>query len=259
VSESLAEALSAFQAETITFKKQKTATVRGRSQTGKDYEYTYKYADLGDILPVVNPLLSKHGLSWSSKLKRDEAGELMLYFRLLHVSGETDDGEMPLGVPKNCKPQELGSAMTYMRRYAITAQLNLATEEDDDAQAAQSAARQSPQPTSAPVEKTERPASAKQRRLIMARAKADDGGLSASALANAIAEVAGSDPRDWVSEEAALAWVNRSMERLPARLVDPLLAVVDREVKALEEAPRADESAAEAPDEEPTMQMETTA
>lgn len=133
----LADALSAFQAEAPTFRKSKTAKVK--LKTGG--EYTYKYADLGDILPVVGPLLAKHGLSWSSKPARGEDGDLLLRYRLLHSSGEADGDEMPLGVERNCKPQELGSAITYARRYALTAQLNLATDEDDDGQAAQQAGR----------------------------------------------------------------------------------------------------------------------
>lgn len=136
---SLAEALAAFQAEAPTFTKGKTAKVK--MKTGG--EYSYKYADLSDILPVVSPLLAKYGLSWSSKPARAEDGQLVLRYRLLHTSGETDGDEMPLGVDPHCKPQELGSAITYMRRYAMTAQLNIATEEDDDGKAAQSADRTS--------------------------------------------------------------------------------------------------------------------
>lgn len=132
---SLAQALVNFQAEAPAFKKDKTANVPLKD--GR--KFSYKYADLGDILHVVQPLLSKHGLSWSSKPSSDAQGELVLRYRLLHVSGEIDEGEMPLSVSRGCKPQELGSAITYARRYAITAQLNLATEEDDDGQTAQNA------------------------------------------------------------------------------------------------------------------------
>ena len=132
---SLAEALVAFQAEAPKFAKNKTAKV----QTKTGGSYTYKYADLADILPVVGPLLAKHGLSWSSRPGRGDDGELVLRYRLLHTSGEADGDEMPLGVERNCRPQELGSAITYARRYAITAQLNLTTDEDDDGQAAMQA------------------------------------------------------------------------------------------------------------------------
>jgi hypothetical protein len=227
----LVEALIAFQKDPPTISKNKQGQAGNR---------IYKYADLGEILPIVNPRLAALGLYWSSKVGRDETGELVLKFRLMHVSGEADEGEIPLGVPRNCKPQELGSAQTYARRYAITAQLNLATEDDDDAQAAQSASRQ--QPTAAPAQPTERVVSAKQKGMIYGHAKA----LSASTLANAILETTGSDLREWDSEDAALSWLNRSMERLPAKYVDGLLAVVEREVEKLSK---------ERAEEEPTMSM----
>lgn len=128
---SLLAALSAFQGEDgLTFAKTKIAKLGS---------YEYKYADLGDILPVVRPLLAKHGLSWTSRPAQTEDGGMVLVFKLAHTSGETDEGGMPLGVKAGCKPQELGSALTYARRYAITAQLNLATEDDDDGSRAQHA------------------------------------------------------------------------------------------------------------------------
>jgi ERF superfamily protein len=130
----LAAALSAFQAEAPTFPKSKTAKVKSK-RTGA--EYTYTYAALGDILPIVGPLLAKHGLAWSAKPGISDTGDLVLNYALLYMSGEVDAGVMPLGVDRNCAPQELGSAITYARRYALTAQLNLATEEDDDGKAAQ--------------------------------------------------------------------------------------------------------------------------
>ena len=57
---------------------------------------------------------------------------------LLHESGEEKSGEWPLG-PVNQKPQSLGSAITYGRRYCFTAATNIVLEDDDDGQRAQQA------------------------------------------------------------------------------------------------------------------------
>ena len=46
---------------------------------------------------------------------------------------------MPLYLPEHPTSQTLGSAITYARRYALTAVLNLVADEDDDGQAATSA------------------------------------------------------------------------------------------------------------------------
>jgi len=135
--ETLAHALSAFQGDVTTFSKTKTATV----ETRNGGTYTYTYADLGGILPVVNPLLAKHGLSWSARLGTDSAGDYVLRYILRHVSGESDGDTMPLAVGQGARPQELGSAITYLRRYIMTAQLGLATEEDTDARETESAPR----------------------------------------------------------------------------------------------------------------------
>lgn len=136
----LIEALVAFQEEEITLRKSKTARVPTKSGG----EYTYTYADLGDILPIIRPLLARHGLAWTAKVGLDADGDYMLRYRLVHESGEEDADEIPLA-DGNASPQALGSAITYMRRYAQTAQLNLATEEDADAGPAQESPRRKAQ------------------------------------------------------------------------------------------------------------------
>lgn len=225
---SLAAALAAFQAEAPTFNKSKTAKVK--MKTGG--EYTYKYADLGDIIPIVGPLMAKHGLSWSAKPAVTEDGQMVLRFTLRHVSNQEDAGEMPLGVERSCKPQELGSAITYMRRYAMTAQLNIATEEDDDAQTAQGSERSgrasngnggSRQAESRPAASGsgERIASAAQRGLMNVRASEAE--LPPSDYAVALLKAAGQPEREFESQEAAQTFVNRQLDRLPARLVDRVL------------------------------------
>jgi uncharacterized protein (DUF2384 family) len=236
MSASLAEALAAFQAEAPTFHKSKTAKV----QTRTGGEYSYRYADLSDILPVVGPLLAKHGLSWSSKPGRADDGVLVLQYRLLHSSGEVDAGEMPLGVAAGCKPQELGSAITYARRYALTAQLNVATDEDDDGRAAQAAQPSrsastdgrtvdritvAPVAVAAPVEATERVASARQRGML--NAKAADARLTSCQFAEVVTRVWKGKPDVFESNAVAQAWLNRHLDRLPARHVDSILAALE--------------------------------
>ena len=61
---------------------------------------------------------------------------MILLWSLLHESGEEKGGEWPLG-PVNQKPQSLGSAITYGRRYCFTAVTNIVLEDDDDGQRAQ--------------------------------------------------------------------------------------------------------------------------
>jgi hypothetical protein len=125
---SLASALAAFQLELPTLGKGNVANVR--SDKGN---YSYRYADLAEVSTLVLPLMAKHGLSFSSKPTIDD-GRFVLAYVLRHTSGQEDAGVYPL--PSNATPQQVGSAITYARRYILCAISGIAPDEDDDGQAA---------------------------------------------------------------------------------------------------------------------------
>lgn len=124
MTENLAAALAAFQAELPTIGKGNTASVK--SDKGS---YSYKYADLADVSGKVLPLLAKHGLSFSTKPTLDESGRFVLEYTLRHSSGESDRGSYPLSTGT---PQQVGSAITYARRYVLCAITGVAPDQDDD-------------------------------------------------------------------------------------------------------------------------------
>lgn len=129
---SLPAALAAFQAEMPSVPKGKTANAGS---------YSYKYADLADIASVAHPLMSAHGLSFTSAPQLRE-GQLVLVAKLLHTSGEAEQGELPIN---GRSPQELGSSITYMRRYLFGCLTGVVTDADDDGQLAQNHAREQQQ------------------------------------------------------------------------------------------------------------------
>lgn len=95
--------------------------------------YGYSYTDLPAIFEVINPLLKKHGLGFT-QLVNDSCIETILF----HVeSGETIKSltEIPQNVElaKMNQFQVLGSAITYIRRYALSSMLGLVTDKDTDA------------------------------------------------------------------------------------------------------------------------------
>jgi len=95
--------------------------------------YSYKYADWGQILDVINPLMQKHGLGFTQVIEGTN-----ITTHLFHSeSGEAINGtaEVPQGVQlKGMNDfQILGSGITYIRRYALSAMLGLVTDEDADA------------------------------------------------------------------------------------------------------------------------------
>jgi hypothetical protein len=128
----LAEALARVQARLPHIQKTKTATVR--SDKGN---YSYNYADLGDIAPAIHPLLAEQGLAWITKPTLDTDGRFVLAYTLSHAeSGESETGVYPLPDPTKVTAQQVGSAITYARRYTLCCVTGIVPDEDDDARAA---------------------------------------------------------------------------------------------------------------------------
>jgi hypothetical protein len=218
----LLQSLANVQAQLPRIERGETAQV----QTQRGGSYSYSYASYDAIMEAVQPLLTEQGLVWTTRPVRGGDGEWLLSYRLLHVATmQADEGLFPLvGFdPDRSTMQELGSAITYSRRYALSAVLNVTLEDDDDAQTSRGAATGV---QAGPVQRTERAATAPQRRMINGKAAEKD--IPAQALAAMVSEVAGDEPRGFDSEDAAQAWLTRAMDRLPLRLVDPLLAAIDR-------------------------------
>lgn len=98
--------------------------------------YGYKYADLPSLIDQTKPVLKKYGLAISQLAMDDSNGRVGVKTILLHESGETLESTLTLPIPEmkgNSATQQAGAAITYARRYAYSALLNLASEEDTDA------------------------------------------------------------------------------------------------------------------------------
>lgn len=125
---SIAKALATFQGE-----------VQNPKNTADNPYFNSKYAPLSDILNVARPLLAKNGLS-ISQFTSGKLDEITIETVLLHESGEWLRSD-PLILPgeqstkgggKTLSVQGAGSAITYGRRYCLSAMLGLASEDDDD-------------------------------------------------------------------------------------------------------------------------------
>jgi hypothetical protein len=91
-----------------------------------------RYADLAAVLDAVRGPLSKHGIGYTQIMETQP--DFALVTTLHHTSGQVISSRYPL--PLGAKPQELGSALTYARRYSLSAICGVAADEDDDAEAA---------------------------------------------------------------------------------------------------------------------------
>jgi hypothetical protein len=129
----LAAAVVAAWAELGNLKREKTANAG---------TYSYAYSDLGDLLDMVRPILAKHDLALLQPVTR-EAGETYITIEtwLLHASGLFL--RWRFCVAATGSPQQIGSGITYGRRYSGQAAVGVASE-DDDGQAAAKAVTVTP-------------------------------------------------------------------------------------------------------------------
>jgi hypothetical protein len=143
----LATALAAFQVDLPKLIKDEKAKVKGTTKEGRDYDRSYGYADLAQVCETVLPVLGKYGLSITSKTAWMSDGasiQFALEVSLLHgESGERETAIWPLPDPRRVGPQDLGSAITYGRRYLTLALTGTYPGgEDDDGARAQASANQ---------------------------------------------------------------------------------------------------------------------
>jgi hypothetical protein len=102
-----------------------------------------KYADLGAVWDAVKNPLHDNGFTiiQSPDFEGGQGGDMWLKTTILHVSGEKMEGRYPLR-PTKQDPQGYGSALTYARRYSISAMLGVIADDDDDGNAASAAPKQ---------------------------------------------------------------------------------------------------------------------
>lgn len=108
--------------------------------------YGYSYSDLPTIFPIINPLLKKHKLGFTQLIDGKSIKTIIFHTE----SGETLESstDIPEGVTLKGMNnfQVLGSAVTYIRRYALSSALGLVTDKDTDA-----GGQQTSKPTPPPV------------------------------------------------------------------------------------------------------------
>jgi ERF superfamily len=93
-----------------------------------------RYADLASMLDAIRKPLSENGLAVAQLMEIREGG-MVLRTVMVHTSGQWMASEYPL--PTAVRPQEMGSAQTYARRYSLAALVCNSADEDDDAQGAE--------------------------------------------------------------------------------------------------------------------------
>ena len=114
----IAEALASAQGE-----------VKNPSFNRVNPHFKSKYADLGEVLSVVRPALSKYNIALMQMTDVTDMG-IVLHTRLTHSSGQWIEGVYPVS-PMGTH-QQMGAALTYAKRQALSAIVGVAGEDDTD-------------------------------------------------------------------------------------------------------------------------------
>src|SRR6516164_9144230 len=129
----IAAALAKAQAQLINPERSLTATIRSDSAGGA--ERSFRYAPLSSGLDIVRNTLSQHEIATVQTTSIDEAaGIVWLSTVLAHASGEWIASDWPVcPIAETERPQRMGAALTYARRYSLFTLVGIAGEDDLDA------------------------------------------------------------------------------------------------------------------------------
>lgn len=118
----LLESFSKAQAEFPTLPKDKNG-------------YNYRYTDLDTVISTVRPILAKYSMGFMQALTTLENGRWAISTRIFNTSGEwiEDTTTLPdVSLAKGNAAQNVGAAITYMKRYTLCAMLGISSDEDPD-------------------------------------------------------------------------------------------------------------------------------
>lgn len=130
---SFARALSEARAEIPPIMKNATVEFESKGRTTH-----YKHETLAGIAKVIDPILSRYGLSYRFRTEQGQGGVKVTCI-IAHDEGHSEETSLsgaPDGSGSKNSFQAVGSAVTYLQRYTLKAALGLSAEVDDDGQAA---------------------------------------------------------------------------------------------------------------------------
>jgi hypothetical protein len=129
----IAAALARAQAQLVNPEKSLVATIRADGRRGA--EQSFRYAPLSSGLDIVRKTLSQHEIATVQTTSIDEtAGIVRLSTVLAHASGEWIASDWPVcPIAETERPQRMGAALTYARRYSLFTLVGIAGEDDLDA------------------------------------------------------------------------------------------------------------------------------
>lgn len=90
-----------------------------------------KYSSLDEIVSTIKPTLTKYALAFLQDVKSDGTN-IQITTRIIHTSGQWIESDVLTMHADKQTAQGQGSAITYGRRYQLSAMLGITSDEDDD-------------------------------------------------------------------------------------------------------------------------------
>lgn len=121
-----------FQANKPSLFKSKEVEFNGKKQ--------YSYIPLGKIQKAIDPVLSKHGLSYGWRQTVENDGKIRITCVLSHVDGHSEETWLESGKDGSGSKndiQSLGSTVSYLKRYTLTNICGLSSDDDDDGESSE--------------------------------------------------------------------------------------------------------------------------
>jgi hypothetical protein len=128
------EAMAAAKAEIPTIRKNRQVGFDSKKQGASRTDY--RHEDLAEIARTVDPILSKHGLSYRFRTKSAPNEPVSVTCIVSHRLGYSEENTLSAGRDDSGNKnsiQAVGSTITYLQRYTLKAALGLAASNDDDA------------------------------------------------------------------------------------------------------------------------------
>lgn len=130
----LAKALASFQGE-----------VKQPFKDKANPFFKSKYVPLENVVEAISTTASKHGLSFI-QFPLNQDNRVGVVTILMHASGEWIESEPIFATPAKNDAQAIGSVITYLKRYGLSAIFGITSSEDDDGNLAAHGNDRQPQP-----------------------------------------------------------------------------------------------------------------
>jgi hypothetical protein len=141
--EKIAEALCKAQAQ-----------IRGAKANVENKFFSSSYADLESVWEAARESLTSNGLSVAQPTELIGSGNdaiLVIKTILMHTSGQSITGIMPIYMGDKKTPQSMGSAISYSRRYALASMVGIYQTDDDAESTVKRETKSQQKNSSAPV------------------------------------------------------------------------------------------------------------